>query len=194
MLASASAAALATLAITVAVPALADDPAGAKGPDDLAACLRDNGLAGAPDGDDLKPWLGPRLERRDAAAQKAMEKCAPPKPVLIQRDGPDAKELRTCLTGHGVSLPAGDDRVLKRWVMEHGDDAANRAAHEGLPHAAAPQARRRRPVRRRAPRRGGVPRQRRRGQARVRQAPRVPEPPRQLDDPQARRAAPPPGL
>ena len=71
MLASASAAAIATLAITVAVPALADDPAGPKGPDDLAACLRDNGLAGVPDGEDLKPWLGPRLERDDAAARRA---------------------------------------------------------------------------------------------------------------------------
>jgi hypothetical protein len=44
MLASASAAALSALAITVAVPALADDPAGDKGPDGLAACLRDHGL------------------------------------------------------------------------------------------------------------------------------------------------------
>ena len=42
---------------------------GAKGPDDFAACLRDHGLAGAPDGADLKPWLGPRLERGDAAAR-----------------------------------------------------------------------------------------------------------------------------
>ena len=137
MLASASAAALATLAVTVAVPALADDPAGAKGPDDLAACLRDNGLGGAPDGDDLKPWLGPRLERDDAAARRAMEKCAPPKPVLIKRQGPSEKELRSCLTGHGIKLPSGDGMVLKRWLLEHGDDAANRdalkACHIALP-------------------------------------------------------------
>jgi hypothetical protein len=128
MLASASAAALATLAVTVAVPALADDPAGAKGPDDLAACLRDNGLADAPDGDDLKPWLGPRLERDDAAARRALEKCAPPKPTIIQRQGPSEKDLRSCLTEHGIKVPAGDGRALKGWFLEHGDDAANRDA------------------------------------------------------------------
>ena len=50
MLASASAAALTTLAITVAVPALADDAGGARAADELAACLRDHGLDGAPDG------------------------------------------------------------------------------------------------------------------------------------------------
>src|SRR5215204_2820145 len=127
MLASASAAALATLAITVAGPALADDPAATKGPDDLAACLRDHGLAGAPDGDDLKPWLGPRLERRDAKAERALEKCAP-KPTVIEREGPDEKDVRSCLTEHGVTLPSGDGVDLKRWLLEHGDDAANRDA------------------------------------------------------------------
>src|SRR3954451_6191525 len=138
MLVSASAAALSTLVITVAVPALADDPGGtAKGPDELAACLRAHGLSGAPDGEDLKPWLGPRLEREDGAAANALEKCAPPKPTIIQRAGPDAKELRTWLTKHGVSLPAGDDMVLKRWVIEHGDDAANRDAMKAC-HMAPP--------------------------------------------------------
>jgi hypothetical protein len=137
MLASASAAALTTLAITVAVPALADDPGGTKGPGDLAACLRDHGLAGAPDGDDLKPWLGPRLERDDAAARRALEKCAPPKPTLVQRVGPSENELRSCLTDHGIKVPSGDGMVLKRWLLEHGDDAANRdalkACHIALP-------------------------------------------------------------
>jgi hypothetical protein len=137
MLASASAAALATLAITVAVPALADDPGGAEGPGDLAACLRDHGLAGAPDGDDLKPWLGPRLERGDAAARRALEKCAPPKPTIIQRDGPDAKELRACLAEHGSKAPGGDDRALKRWLSEHADDSANRDAMQSC-HVAPP--------------------------------------------------------
>jgi hypothetical protein len=137
MLASASAAALAALAITVAVPALADDPAGPKGPDDLAACLRDNGLSGAPDGEDLKPWLRPRLKHDDAAARRALEKCAPPKPTLVQRAGPSEKELRSCLTDHGIKVPGGDGMELKRWLLEHGDDAANRdalkACHIALP-------------------------------------------------------------
>ena len=137
MLASASAAALATLAITVAVPALADDPAGAKGPDDLAACLRDHGLAGAPDGDDLKAWLGPRLERDDAAARRAMEQCAPPKLTIIQRQGPSEKELRSCLTDHGVTVPGGDGMVLKRWLAAHAGDTANRDAMKAC-HIAPP--------------------------------------------------------
>jgi hypothetical protein len=66
-----------------------------------------------------------------------MEKCAPPKPVLIKRQGPSEKELRSCLTGHGIKVPSGDGMVLKRWLLEHGDDAANRAAlkacHIALP-------------------------------------------------------------
>ena len=88
MLASASAAALTTLAITVAVPPIADDAGGAKS------------------GDRLK---------------KATD-------VVIEQRGPSEQELRSCLTDHGVTLPAGDGRVLKNWLLEHGDDAANRGA------------------------------------------------------------------
>jgi hypothetical protein len=136
MLASACAAALSALAITVAVPALADDPAGDKGPDGLAACLRDHGLTGAPDGDGLKPWLGPRLERGDATAQRALETCAP-KPTVVEAPGPDVQEVRSCLKEHGVAIPAGDGATLKRWLLAHGDEAANRdalkACHIALP-------------------------------------------------------------
>ena len=131
MLASASAATLATLAITVAVPAIADDAGGDKNGDELPACLRDHGPAGAPGNADLKPWLGARLERGDAVAKRAMAACAPPKPltkVVVEDRGPSEQELRSCLTGHGVALPAGDGRVLKNWLLEHGDDAANRQA------------------------------------------------------------------
>ena len=136
MLASASAAALAALAITVAVPAIADDPSAAKGPDGLADCLRDHGLAGAPDGDDLKPWLSPRLERSDAAAERALEKCAPG-PIVVERQGPSEQELRSCLTDHGVAVPGGDGMALKRWLLEHGDDAGNRGAMKAC-HVAPP--------------------------------------------------------
>jgi hypothetical protein len=127
MLASASAAALTTLAITVAVPAIADDPGAAEGPDGLAACLRDRGLAGAPDGAALKQWLAPRLERRDAKAERAMAVCAP-KPTIVRTHGPSGQELRSCLSEHGVTVTGGDDMALKRWVLAHGDDAANRDA------------------------------------------------------------------
>jgi len=97
MLASASAAALTTIAVTVAVPAIADN-AGAKGGDESPSCLR------AP--------------------------CGPKKvtDVVIEQRGPSEQELRSCLTKHGVTLPAGDGRVLKNWLLEHGDDAANRDA------------------------------------------------------------------
>jgi hypothetical protein len=88
MLASASAAALTTLAITVAVPAIADDAGGARTAD------------------------GPK---------KATD-------VAIEQRGPSEQELRSCLTEHGVTLPAGDGRVLKNWLLEHGGDASNRGA------------------------------------------------------------------
>jgi hypothetical protein len=136
MLASASAAALTTVAITVAVPAIADDAGGAKGPDGLAACLRDHGLAGAPDGPALKTWLGPRLERGDATAGRAMAACAP-KPTIVKSPGPPEQEVRSCLTQHGVAIPGGDGMALKRWLMEHGDDAANRDAMKAC-HMAPP--------------------------------------------------------
>jgi len=97
MLASASAAALTTLAVTVAVPAIADN-AGAKGGGESPSCLR------AP--------------------------CGPKKvtDVVIEQRGPSEQELRSCLTKHGVTLPAGDGRVLKSWLLEHGGDAASHDA------------------------------------------------------------------
>jgi hypothetical protein len=130
MLASASAAALTTLAITVAVPAIADNAGGAKSGDEFPACLRDHGLSGAPGGEGLKPWLGARLERGDAVTERALAACGPKKAtdVVIEQRGPSEQELRSCLTKHGVTLPAGDGRVLKNWLLEHGDDAANRGA------------------------------------------------------------------
>lgn len=127
MLASASAAALTTVAITVAVPAIADNAGGARAGDEFPACLREHGLTGVPDGADLKPWLGARLERGDADAERAMKACAQP-PVVVKTPGPPERELRTCLANHGVALPAGDGRALKTWLITHGNDAANRDA------------------------------------------------------------------
>jgi hypothetical protein len=127
MLASASAAALTTLAVTVAVPAIADNPGAAKGPDELATCLHAHGLPGAPAGADLKPWLGARLGRGDGVAQRAMAECAPA-PTVMKPPGPSEQQLRSCLSSHGVTLPGGDGRALKEWLFEHGDDAANRDA------------------------------------------------------------------
>jgi hypothetical protein len=139
MLASASAAALTTLAITVAVPAIADNAGGAKTADEFPACLRDHGVAGAPTGADLKRWLGARMEHGDAVAERAVEVCgAKPAKVVVQEQGPSEQQLRSCLTAHGVALPAGDGRVLKTWLLEHGDDAANRDAMKAC-HFAPPE-------------------------------------------------------
>jgi hypothetical protein len=127
MLASAAAAALTTLAVTVAVPAIADNDTDWKSEDEFAACLRDHGAAGAPGGPALKPWLGQREERGDATVERALSACSPPKPG-IARPGPSEQQLRSCLKEHGVEVPAGDGRALKQWLFEHGDDAANRDA------------------------------------------------------------------
>jgi hypothetical protein len=94
--------------------------------DGFAACLRDKGVDGAPDGAALKPWLGRRLERRDAATLRALEECAP-EPAKAKA-GPFEKELRSCLKDHGIEVPGDDARALKRWLLEHGDDAAYRDA------------------------------------------------------------------
>jgi hypothetical protein len=126
MLASASAAALTTLAVTVAVPAIADDGPDWKSEDEFAACLRDHGLAGAPGGAALKPWLGESEERDNATTERALSACSP-KPDIAQR-GPSEQQLRSCLKDHGVEVPGGDARALKQWLLTHGDDAAYRDA------------------------------------------------------------------
>jgi hypothetical protein len=111
----------------VAVPAIADNAGGARSADEFPACLRAHGLPDAPDGPGLKPWLGARLGHGDAVAERAMAACGS-KPTIVKEPGPSERELRACLTGRGVALPAGDGRVLKNWLLEHGDDLANRRA------------------------------------------------------------------
>ena len=126
MLASASAAALTTLAVTVAVPAIADNGPDLKSEDGFAACLRDHGLAGAPGGVALKPWLGEREKTDNATTERALSACSP-KPG-VANPGPSEQELRSCLNEHGAEVPGGDGRALKQWVLTHGDDAVNRDA------------------------------------------------------------------
>jgi hypothetical protein len=121
MMASASAAALTTLAVTVAVPALAGDKPGAtptgNGADALTTCLRAHGLDGVPDGPALKP------------ARSALEACTPqPAGSAKAAPGPSEQELRSCLKDHAVDVPAGDALALKQWVRQHVDDAAYRDA------------------------------------------------------------------
>jgi hypothetical protein len=136
MVASAGAAALTTLAVVAAVPAIGADGAapptadGAAPPtaDALAACLRAHGLDGAPDGDALKDWLGPRLNG-DATAKRALDACAPQHVVVEVKEAGPPEQVRSCLKDHGIEVPAGDDPIaLKRWIGEHADEAATAAA------------------------------------------------------------------
>jgi hypothetical protein len=125
MLASAAAAALASLAITVAAPAIGDD--GSPDPDDFVACLRTHGLADAPsDPAALKPWLNERLERGDATTERAMDACAPH--GKGGAPGVEEKELRSCLVSHGAQIDGTDPAAVKRWVGEHADEPAVRDA------------------------------------------------------------------
>jgi hypothetical protein len=127
MMSSAGAAALTTLAVAVAVPAIGDDGGSPPTPDALAACLRAHGVDGAPDGDGLKQWLGERMDG-DATIRRALDTCAPPKVVGDVKTGPSEQQLRACLKDHGVEVPGDDPAALKRWIVEHHDEAATAAA------------------------------------------------------------------
>jgi hypothetical protein len=134
MMASAGAAALTTLAVTVAVPAIGDEGGGgspAQGPAALAACLAAHGLPGAPTDDALKAWLGQRLDAGDdATAKQALEACAP-KPVAEADRAADEVKLRACLKDHGAAVPDVGGGDLKRWIIEHHTEAGTAAALEG---------------------------------------------------------------
>jgi hypothetical protein len=130
MMASAGAAALTTLAVTVAVPAIGDEGGGgspAPGPAALAACLAAHGLPGAPTDDALKQWLGQRLDAGDATAKQAFAACAP-KPVPDADRTADEAQLRACLKDHGAAVPDVGGADLKRWIVGHHTEAATAAA------------------------------------------------------------------
>jgi hypothetical protein len=126
MMSSAGAAALTTLAVAVAVPAIGDGGGSPPTPDALAACLRAHGVDGVPDGDALKPWLGPRLE--DATIRSALDACAPPKVVGDVKERPSEQQLRSCFKDHGIDVAGDDPAALKRWIGDHHDEAATAAA------------------------------------------------------------------
>ena len=135
MMASAGAAALTTLAVVAAVPAIGDEGSSQQTADTLAACLRAHGLDGAPDGAALKQWLGQRLDG-DATAKRALDACAPQDVVVDDKKAgpPDAKpapseqQVRSCFKDHGIEVPGDDPMLLKRWIFEHHDEAATAAA------------------------------------------------------------------
>ena len=131
MMASASAAALTTLAVTVAGPAIGDDGGTyrSNSPDKFAACLTAHGLAGVPHGGGaaLKEWLRERLDAGDATAKRAVGACAP-KPVPEADRAADEAKLRSCLAAHGADVPDVGGGDLKRWILAHHTEAASAAA------------------------------------------------------------------
>jgi hypothetical protein len=128
MMVSAGAAALTTLAVVAAVPAIGDDGAAPQTADSLAACLRAHGLDGAPDGAALKPWLGQRLDGGDATAKRALDACEPDAVLVDHKAGPSEQQVRSCLKDHGIEVPGDDPVALKRWIGEHRNEAATAAA------------------------------------------------------------------
>jgi hypothetical protein len=128
-LTAATAAALAALAVTVTVPASGDDGPSTKvdpgpgkvdrQPDEagIRACLTAHG-ATVPDGDGrvLKEWI---IGSRTAAEKEALDACGirlDEKPGDGGR-GPDEATIRACLKDRGVTVPDGDGRVLKEWII-----------------------------------------------------------------------------
>jgi hypothetical protein len=123
-LTAATAAALSALAITVTVPASGDDGSPVKvdpgpgkvdrQPDEagIRACLKEHG-ATAPDGDGrvLKEWI---IGSHTPAEKEALDACGI---RLGHESGPDEATIRACLKDQGVTVPDGDGRVLKQWVV-----------------------------------------------------------------------------
>jgi hypothetical protein len=120
-LAAAAAAAVAAIAV-VALPAIGDSgsPRQRAGTDaDFAtfvACLRANGLAGAPTApEDLKPWLAAKEVSDPQATEAAERACKARMAKPVTGNGPSVEDFVACLRRHGVDVPAAPDAV-KRWL------------------------------------------------------------------------------
>src|SRR3954466_4396784 len=131
MMASAGAAALTALVVSVAVPAIGDEggggTTGAGTADALGACLSARGVTGVPTGDALKPWIRQRVDAGDATVTAALEACAP-KTVAPADRAADERQLRACLADHGAAVPDVQGGDLKRWIVEHQQDPATAGA------------------------------------------------------------------
>jgi hypothetical protein len=134
MMASAGAAALTTLAVSVAGLAIGDEGGtdGAGPRHDTAAslseCLDAHGVADAPTDDALKAWIGARLDAGDATLRAAMEACSPPTEVRPADRAQEERRLRSCLADNGADVPAVGGGDLKRWILAHQRDPATAAA------------------------------------------------------------------
>jgi hypothetical protein len=120
-LAAAAAAAVAAIA-AVALPAIGDSgtPRPSAGTDadfaEFVACLRANGLPGAPAApEDLKPWLAARHTSDPQATEAAERACKVRMAKSVAGNGPNVEEFVACLRSHGVDAPTAPD-ALKRWL------------------------------------------------------------------------------
>jgi hypothetical protein len=120
-LAAAAAAAVAAIA-AVALPAIGDSgsPRQRAGTDaDFAkfvACLRANGLAGAPTApEELKPWLAAKETSDPQATEAAERACKVQLAKPVTGNGPSVEDFAACLRRHGVDAPTAPD-ALKRWL------------------------------------------------------------------------------
>jgi hypothetical protein len=122
-LAAAAAAAVAAIAV-VALPAIGDSgparPRAAKDADfaKLAACLRANGLAGAPTApEELKPWIAAKHASDPEATEAAERACKAQLANHVGDKGPSVEDFVACLRSHGVDAPTAPD-AFKRWLAD----------------------------------------------------------------------------
>ncbi len=108
---------------------------GARGPgaQDLASCLRRQGLDVPSALDQLKPWINEHAD--DANAQKAFAAChfstQPPDKAVA---GPqDEKAFTDCLKANGADVPADlHGAELKQWVVDHASGEALKRCAGGI--------------------------------------------------------------
>jgi hypothetical protein len=132
LLAAAAAAALAATAV-VALPAIgASGTTGADqspGVSDLAGCLANHGLPGAPTSSaELKPWIKDKEAKDPGPVRAALEACQSSAPDA-GAPGPDAATLIACVRSHGYDAPTSPVD-FKRWLgqkHEAGDSAVDDA-------------------------------------------------------------------
>ena len=119
-LAAAAAAAVAAIA-AVALPAIGDSGSGPRAGTDadfakFVACLRANGLPGAPAApEDLKPWLGAKQASDPQATEAAERACNAQVAKHVPGNGPRVEDFVACLRDHGVDAPTAPG-AFKRWM------------------------------------------------------------------------------
>jgi hypothetical protein len=105
----------------------------ARGPQELASCLRAQGLDVPSALDELKPWVAEHAD--DAGAEKAFAAChfdVKP-PVKAVAGAQDEKKFADCVRANGADVPAGlQGAELKQWVGAHASADALKACAGGI--------------------------------------------------------------